>query len=668
MATRIIGPTGSRRRRRFLFGPVFLVALVALLLTAGAQAVHDVGVFELDGNAVNDPAVAGDDWDDIFANAPTCPGAQACTFLSEGANETIFTTGGSKDDLDTTQWRHKSGSVPDKDDLADAYAVRYESGGQSYLYFGTDRLANNGDSQLGFWFFQGQVSPQAGGTFGPDAHEDGDVLVLSDFTGGGANVTVRIFEWNGPGGTIPGSGSINGTLDPLGPPVNQDCAIVGTGDNACGTVNDALATSPWPFTDKAGSTAFRTGELFEGGINLTFLGLAGECFTTFQAESRSSQSVDATLKDFINGEFSPCEAQLSTTPSVGAGGEVTPGTPVTDLATVLGTGISPPPTPTGDVTFFLCGPIASPAVCDSGGTQVGSPVPLADSSPPAGEAQATSEAVNTAANPLAPGRYCFRAEWPGDDNYPPDLSHAGTGDSECFTVAKILTNTVTTPVDGSGTPTSTIALGGSIFDRAVVTGTAAGGDPTGEVNFFVCGPIAAPAVCDTGGSAVAGNPKTLISDGDPTTFTSNATSGAFTPGEVGRYCFRAEYGGSTVYLPSSDSGVNECFTVTAQSALATAQDWLPNDTATITTTGGAPVTGSLVFTLHAGDACEGAPLYTEPTINLVGQSSGVQRSTSNTSVKVTASATVSWKSVFTPTSTFISPSTECETTSLVITN
>jgi Bacterial Ig-like domain (group 3) len=667
MTTRFLGPTGSRRRRRFLLGPILITALVGLFLTAGAQAVHDVGVFELDGNAVNDPAVAGDDWDVIFANAPNCPGAQACTFLTEGANASIFTGGGSKDDLDTTQWRHKSGSVPDKDDLADAYAVRYESGGQTYLYFGTDRIANNGDSQLGFWFFQGDVRPQAGGTFGPDDHEDGDVLVLSDFTGGGANVTVRIFEWNGPGGSIPGSGSINGTLDPLGPAVNQDCAVVGTGDNACGTVNDALATSPWPFVDKTGSTAFRTGEFFEGGINLTFLGLAGECFTTFQAESRSSQSVDATLKDFINGVFAPCEATLVTTPSAGAGGEVTPGTPVTDLATVQGSGLANPPTPTGDVTFFLCGPIASPAVCDTGGTQVGSPVPLADSSPPAGEAQATSAAVNTAANPLAPGRYCFRAEWPGDENYPGALSHAGTGNSECFTVAKIPTNTVTTPVDGSGTPVSTISLGGSIFDRAVVTGNAVGGDPTGEVNFFVCGPIAAPAVCDTGGTAVAGNPKTLIADSDPATFTSSATSGEFMPTEVGRYCFRAEYGGSTVYLPSSDSGANECFTVTAQSAVATAQDWLPNDTATITTTPGAPVNGTLDITLHQGGDCTGTVLYTEPTIN-INQASPAMRSTNNASVRVTASSTVSWKSVFTPTSSFISPSTRCETTSLVITN
>src|SRR5713226_3799954 len=48
--TRIVGPTGSRRRRRFLFAPVVLVAAAFALFRAGsARAVHDLS-FELDGN------------------------------------------------------------------------------------------------------------------------------------------------------------------------------------------------------------------------------------------------------------------------------------------------------------------------------------------------------------------------------------------------------------------------------------------------------------------------------------------------------------------------------------------------------------------------------------------------------------------------------------------
>jgi hypothetical protein len=39
--TRIIGPTGSRRRRRFLLAPILCTAALALFWIAGAQAVRD---------------------------------------------------------------------------------------------------------------------------------------------------------------------------------------------------------------------------------------------------------------------------------------------------------------------------------------------------------------------------------------------------------------------------------------------------------------------------------------------------------------------------------------------------------------------------------------------------------------------------------------------------
>jgi hypothetical protein len=39
--TRIIGPTGSRRRRRFLLVPILCTAALALFWIAGAQAVRD---------------------------------------------------------------------------------------------------------------------------------------------------------------------------------------------------------------------------------------------------------------------------------------------------------------------------------------------------------------------------------------------------------------------------------------------------------------------------------------------------------------------------------------------------------------------------------------------------------------------------------------------------
>src|SRR5262249_55365780 len=49
----------------------------------------------------------------------------------------------------------------------------------------------------------------------------------------------------------------------------------------------------------------------EEGVDLTALGLQG-CFSTFLAETRSSQSPTATLSDFVLGSFPLCS--LSATP------------------------------------------------------------------------------------------------------------------------------------------------------------------------------------------------------------------------------------------------------------------------------------------------------------------------------------------------------------------
>src|SRR5262249_17929544 len=47
--TRMIGPTGSRRRRRFLLVPSLCIAALALFYVGSAQAVHDLA-FQLDGD------------------------------------------------------------------------------------------------------------------------------------------------------------------------------------------------------------------------------------------------------------------------------------------------------------------------------------------------------------------------------------------------------------------------------------------------------------------------------------------------------------------------------------------------------------------------------------------------------------------------------------------
>ena len=96
MAERVLGPTGSRRRRRFLLVPMLLVSAVALLFVAGAQAVHGEA-FQLDGDVLastttNVGGVTQNvDWDSLFdadgTMKPSLPaGFDAATFDKDFTN------------------------------------------------------------------------------------------------------------------------------------------------------------------------------------------------------------------------------------------------------------------------------------------------------------------------------------------------------------------------------------------------------------------------------------------------------------------------------------------------------------------------------------------------------------------------------------------------------
>jgi hypothetical protein len=323
-------PKTVASRRLTVVLAIFAAVLLSVFITPQAQAVHDTGVFELDGNAVNDPAVAGQDWSDVYtaqsATPKACPtGASACSFVNDGAsNASIFTGGGSKDpqDISAWAWKDQAGGLPDKDNLQDSFAARYTipanattcqngtsppTGDCSLLYFGSDRLDNSGDAQEGFWFFQNKITadPATGKFVG--VHKTGDLLILSDFSNGGGTSTINIYKWVGSGGDT------NGTLDFLAGGNASKCGG-SANDPFCGIVNPANGTtSPWPFTDKSGNSTFLNGEFYEGGVNLSdpSINLGGECFASLASETRSSTSPTATLKDFVLGGFGACTSSLA---------------------------------------------------------------------------------------------------------------------------------------------------------------------------------------------------------------------------------------------------------------------------------------------------------------------------------------------------------------------
>ncbi len=289
----------------FRMAALLVVGAALFLLPSGSPtAAGELGNFELDGNAVDEP-VAGDDWDTV--NLGGGGGSSASTgVLADPAPGSIFTQGGSKDYIDIPSWRHKDGSVPDKDNITNAYAAAYNVGGDLVVYFGADRFANDGDAQLGFWFFQDNVTKNANGTF-KGKHQVGDVLVLANFENGGHIPTIQILEWVGTGGDQ------RDTLQLLETAAGAECGTQ-LGD-VCAITNVGPATSPWPYTPKQGTAdIFPVVSFFEGGVNITdlFSGSTAPCFTSFLAETRSSSSVTAVLKDFVLGAFPVCEIEVTT--------------------------------------------------------------------------------------------------------------------------------------------------------------------------------------------------------------------------------------------------------------------------------------------------------------------------------------------------------------------
>jgi hypothetical protein len=326
------------------------------------------------------------------------------------------------------------------------------------------------------------------------------------------------------------------------------------------------------------------------------------------------------------------------------------------------------------VTFFLCGPIpGGSGSCTSGGTNVGTGT-LSGSG---ATASATSPDVNTSASPLTPGFYCFRAEWPGDTNYPTPLTGGADGTNECFTVRTIPTTTTTTPSVGSG---GTTTFGSSVTDHAIVQASMSGdGTPTGTVTFFVCDPTqTSGGACPAPNGTQVGSPVTtqaVIGSNPPA---SSADSSAVTVNKTGTWCFRAVYtpGGANGanYTGSSDASTTECFTVTDTTASTSAQTWVPNDSATVTATNGAPLNGTLSAQLYndgtcgtSGGSAVSGQLYTKTLTNAT---SAADRTltTSNTSFSVSTSQSVSWLVTFTSTDSNVKNSSHCESTSLTITN
>ena len=341
-----------------------------------ARALTDpTTAFELEGNISDDPTIALNDW--VNLNCPAIGGATAQVFtgaVPDPSPLSIFTQGGSKDRNDVSQWRYTNGNVPDKDEITNAYAAQYSSGGDTLLYVGGDRLAINGSAFIGAWFFQNPVSLKADGTF-DGVHEDGDLLILAEFTLGGSVATAKVFEWVGtnPGACPPLKLDGAGTLCDI-TPASFPVTSIGFSNSVAQPI-PASCSLDWPYTAKSSAGGGGAGTIpingfFEVGLNYSALGLANTCFATFLLETRSSHEVDAQLKDFVIHAFAPCgiECDKAVTPGeVCEGGSVTYTNSVNNIAggaplTVQLKDDNGTPGNAGD-DFYICFPANADGSC-----------------------------------------------------------------------------------------------------------------------------------------------------------------------------------------------------------------------------------------------------------------------------------------------------------------
>lgn len=317
--------TGKKDRPRpswltATMGSVLGAALLGGSLLTIALAIDPSTPFELDGNA-DDNVGGGTDW---AAELPLNGAGE--TFIVDQVpplgSETFFTTGGSKDDNNIGSWRVASGNAtnPDKNNITNAYAksinVPFPASDlpghpavphdHLVIYFGADRFANDGDAALGFWFFENEVAVSGNGFTG--THSDKDILVQVDYVNGGARAEIQVFKWQGDGTGTHGSPKV---LKELAFAAADGATVCTPGNTACATTNENAITEPWPYIPKGGGPEdeMPARSFFEGAIDITAL-IGPVCFSSFLAETRSSHSETAQLKDLALGDFDLCSVRL----------------------------------------------------------------------------------------------------------------------------------------------------------------------------------------------------------------------------------------------------------------------------------------------------------------------------------------------------------------------
>jgi len=569
MATRILGPTGSKRRKRFLLVSLLLVACTALVLAGSAQAVHEFAL-QLDGDVsthaytVNDPSKQLYDWGANPCNVADSTPPSSCVTGIAGQTDlahSIFVA--SRNAAGTTESVNPNpATVPSVFDSAN-FQRDFESGAgctlnsTSTTRCGADDTTYSTGSKDTLGIGIGPSGWQCGHSNNVNNKVDiNNAYVASFWTGGSPGNGDHILyagvekEKNNGSNDI-GVWFLQGNANCLatgganvsftGGHRNGDVLVVSEFSNGGGvsTVKAftwRASTDPAsPFFGDGGCIDSRPGHFnprVDSGCNLLQSGGGGDCKSaTVDDTTCATTNANATT----GGAANPYKGTVST-PWLASDATLGIGNNNVVAPDFIETGI--------DITKLFAGTGEAAPSCFSVG------VPDTRSAP-----SVTATLFDYVINKIG-----------------------GCGSS-----------TVTTPKDGSGSniPPAGLSIGTGaavqVKDHADITVTGFTGSFGGTVTFYLCGPLASSSTSNCNDTDTAGPPAVVdthgVQIGDPVTVSGSSGSASVNSSDsggvngntvltsVGRYCWRAVYSGDgdipgSVEPATTSSSTSECFKVT----------------------------------------------------------------------------------------------------------
>jgi hypothetical protein len=314
MTERVIGPTGSRRRKRLaLFVPFMVLAALIMAIAAAAGPIGTAAGFQGDDGNLADEG-AGIDWNSFDpvswggAAAPyrtgTTSAQPAWKFLGleDDAVSTADTgfAGGTKQDDNCANVI--GAKAPNKDDLKRAYVASKidPATGKVYLALSWVRIPQNTTSasaHIGFEFNK-NTSGSCNETGGLVNRTLGDLLFVYDFEGSATdNPTITVRRW-----VTSGSCEISQNSPPCWGPA-QNLTAFGFAEakvNTFGSVSDTIA----PADESLGTNEFGEALIDMSGAGIFPTGQCNSFGKVFAVSRSSGNSGTAQMKDLVGpGDF-----------------------------------------------------------------------------------------------------------------------------------------------------------------------------------------------------------------------------------------------------------------------------------------------------------------------------------------------------------------------------